>query len=54
MWLHGLAPGMENAQQADLGPEMLGIGSDCSRQSPVGYYFQWNIDSNSNNGPRLS
>jgi hypothetical protein len=26
---------------------------ECSQKSPVGNYFQWNIDSNSNNGPRL-
>src|ERR1039457_643160 len=26
---------------------------ECSQKSPVVNYFQWNIDSNSNNGPRL-
>jgi putative transposase len=26
---------------------------ECSQSSPVVHYFQWNIDSNSNNGPRL-
>src|SRR6202521_567734 len=28
MRLQGLTPGMENAQEADLSPEVLGIGSD--------------------------
>jgi hypothetical protein len=28
MRLQGLAPGMENAQEADLRPEVLGIGGD--------------------------
>jgi hypothetical protein len=26
---------------------------ECSQSSLVVHYFQWNIDSNSNNGPRL-
>ena len=28
MRLQGLAPGMENTEEADLGPEVLGVGGD--------------------------
>src|ERR1019366_8337929 len=34
--LQGLAPGMKNAQEADLRPEMLGIGRDFQECAGAG------------------
>ena len=36
MRLQGLSPGMQNAEEADLGTEMLGIGSDFQQGCGAG------------------
>src|SRR5882724_3228054 len=40
MWLQGLSPSMQNAEEADLGTEMLGIASHFEQGGGAGFKQQ--------------